>query len=144
MGNESTTVACIGLGKMGAALAHRLQQAGWRLVVYNRSPERTRPFVEAGASAAVTPREAAARADVIVSSLLDDDSVLAAVSGPNGLLAGIRPGAVHAGATTISPRASAALAELHRAVGANYVAARAPCRAPRCCAAGPRLRASRA
>jgi 3-hydroxyisobutyrate dehydrogenase-like beta-hydroxyacid dehydrogenase len=81
-----------------------------------------RPLVEAGATAAHTAREAAAAADIVVTNLMDDASVLGTVLGDNGILAGMRPGAIHIGTTTVSPSLSTRLAELHAANGSHYVA----------------------
>ena len=116
------SVACLGLGRMGSGIARNIQNAGFRLTVYNRTTEKMQPFVEAGATAASTPREAAAAADIVVTNLMDDASVLGAVSGDNGILAGMRPNAIHIGTTTISPSLSTRLAELHEAQGSHYVA----------------------
>ncbi len=119
---KSLTVAVIGLGRMGSGMARNIQKAGFRLVVYNRTAAKTTPFVAAGAEAAKTPCEAAAVADIVLTSLLDDRSVLDIVSADDGILAGLPPGAIHLGTTTISPAASARLAELHRDHGSHYVA----------------------
>jgi 3-hydroxyisobutyrate dehydrogenase-like beta-hydroxyacid dehydrogenase len=116
------SVACLGLGRMGSGIARNIQNAGFRLTVYNRTAEKMKPFVEAGAIAASTPREAAAAADIVVTNLMDDASVLGAVSGDNGILAGMRPNAIHIGTTTISPSLSTRLGELHEAQGSHYVA----------------------
>jgi len=116
------SVACVGLGRMGSGIARNIQNAGFRLTVYNRTTEKMKPFVEAGATAASTPREAAAAADIVVTNLMDDASVLGAVSGDNGILAGMRPNAIHIGTTTISPSLSTRLGELHEAQGSHYVA----------------------
>ena len=116
------SVACIGLGRMGSGIAHNIQNAGFRLTVYNRTAEKMKPLVEAGATGASTPREAAAAADIVVTNLMDDASVLGAVSGDNGILAGLRPDAIHIGTTTISPSLSAHLGKLHAAQGSNYIA----------------------
>jgi len=123
MTDKKITVACIGLGRMGAGIAHNVQRAGFKLVVYNRTREKTEPFVASGAVLALTPREAALAADVVVTSLMDDASVLEAVNGKDGLLAGLRPGAVHVGTTTISPKLTAHLVQLHAARGSQFVAA---------------------
>ena len=123
MAEINISVACIGLGRMGAGIAHNVQRAGLRLIVYNRTQEKTEPFVNSGAALARTPREAAQEADVVVTSLMDDASVLEVVNGPDGVLAGMRPGAVHAGTTTTSPNLSTLLTELHAAHGSEYVAA---------------------
>ncbi|MBZ5660186.1 MAG: NAD(P)-dependent oxidoreductase [Acidobacteriia bacterium] len=116
------SVACIGLGHMGSGIAGNIQKRGFPLAVYNRTSEKTAPFVSAGAVAARTAREAAAAADIVVTNLMDDDSVLDTVTGENGLLAGMRPDAIHIGTTTISPSLSTRLAALHAAHGSHYIA----------------------
>ena len=116
------SAACIGLGRMGSGIARNIQNAGFRLTIFNRTTEKMRPLVEAGATAASTPREAAAAADIVVTNLMDDASVLGAMTGDNGILAGVRPDAIHIGTTTISPSLSTRLGELHAAQGSHYVA----------------------
>src|SRR5207248_2725618 len=81
------------------------------------------PLITSGAALARTPREAAHAADVVVTSLMDDASVLDVVNGADGVLSGMRPGAVHAGTTTTSPNLSTRLTELHSSHGSEYVAA---------------------
>lgn len=119
---RSEKVACLGLGNMGAGIARRVQGAGFPLTVYNRTPSKTEPFVQAGAAAAATPREAAAAADIVITCLMDDASVLKTVSGEDGLLAGLKEDGVHINATTISPEAATTLADLHSKHGSHYVA----------------------
>jgi 3-hydroxyisobutyrate dehydrogenase-like beta-hydroxyacid dehydrogenase len=117
------SVACIGLGRIGGGIARNIQASGCRFIVYNRNPQKTQPFVAAGATRAASPREAAAAADIVVTCLMDDKSVLDNMKGDDGILAGMRPGAIHVGTSTISPRASTQLAELHASHGSHYVAA---------------------
>ncbi|HVB58425.1 MAG TPA: NAD(P)-dependent oxidoreductase [Candidatus Acidoferrales bacterium] len=119
---KSLSVACIGLGRMGAGLARNIQSAGFPLTVYNRTIEKTKPFVASGATLAKSPREAASAADVVVTNLMDDASVLGAMTGDDGILAGMRPGAIHIGTTTISPSLTTRLAEMHSTGGSHYVA----------------------
>jgi 3-hydroxyisobutyrate dehydrogenase-like beta-hydroxyacid dehydrogenase len=123
MGLESLTIACIGLGKIGSGIAKNVQASGCRFVVYNRTPGKSRSFVAAGAKEARTPREAVSSADVVVTSLMDDRSVLDTLSGEDGILAGMAKGAIHIGTSTISPVATAAIAALHKQYGSHYVAA---------------------
>ncbi len=89
---------------MGAAMVGRLADAGHDVVVYNRTTARARQLAERhGAGVAATPKEAAATADVVVVSLADDAAVRAAYLGPEGLVAGLRPGAVVADTSTVDP-----------------------------------------
>lgn len=107
---------------MGSGIAGNIQKHGFPLTVYNRSSGKAESFVSAGATAARTPREAAAAAEIIVTNLMDDVSVLDMVTGENGILAGMRPGSIHIGTTTISPSLSTRLAALHAERGSHYVA----------------------
>lgn len=116
-------VAVIGLGRMGSGIARSLLRAGFPVVVCNRTQEKMRPLVEAGAKAAATPAVAARGAKYVVTSLMGDVSVLAVVQGPDGLMAGLDPGAVHIGASTISADATRRLAALHVEHGREYLAA---------------------
>ncbi len=119
---SSYSVACIGLGRMGSGIAKNIQKTGCSLTVYNRTAEKAQPLVAAGASLARTPREAAAAVDFAITNLMDDASVLNAVTGPDGILAGMRPGAIHIGTTTISPKLSTRLAAMHAEQGSRYIA----------------------
>jgi 3-hydroxyisobutyrate dehydrogenase-like beta-hydroxyacid dehydrogenase len=116
-------VAFLGLGRMGSGIARNIQKAGFELVVYNRTPEKTKPFLAAGASAAQTPREAAADADFVITMLMDDRSILDVVEGPDGILAGMRPDSIHIGTTTASPSLAARLVKLHGEHGNHYLCA---------------------
>jgi 3-hydroxyisobutyrate dehydrogenase-like beta-hydroxyacid dehydrogenase len=119
---EPLSVACLGLGRIGAGIARSIQNAGYRVIVYNRSPQKAQPLVAAGATAKRSPREAVAEADVVITCLMDDRSVLDNMTGEDGILAGMRPGAIHIGTSTITPKATKRLAEMHAAHGSHYVA----------------------
>jgi 3-hydroxyisobutyrate dehydrogenase len=83
-------VAILGLGIMGAGMAGRLLFANFPLTVYNRNGEKCIPFTSAGAVAAATPREAASRAQIIISMVANDDASRDVWLGENGALAGAR------------------------------------------------------
>ncbi len=111
----------IGLGNMGSAFAERLLAAGYDLRVYNRSREKAGPFAALGATVADSVAELAAGADVVLTSLSDDEaleSIAAAV------VASARPGAVLADSSTVSPGASARVAA--EAADASILYLRAP------------------
>src|SRR5215831_4824078 len=123
MNIKEQTIAHIGLGRMGSGIAKNIQAAGCHFVVYNRSAEKMQPFIAAGAKAARTPREAASEADIVVTSLMDDKSVFDLMLGDDGILAGMRGGAIHIGTSTISPGASTHCSALHAKQGSHYLAA---------------------
>ena len=123
MAESIRRVGFIGLGRMGAAMARNVLRAGVRLTVYNRTRAKMQPLLDAGAAGAASAAEAAAGAEIVVTSLMDDQSVLDATAGAEGLLQRLPPGAVHIGTTTISPRCAGRLAALHAAHGSDYLAA---------------------
>jgi 3-hydroxyisobutyrate dehydrogenase-like beta-hydroxyacid dehydrogenase len=97
-------VAVVGAGRMGAAMVGTLRRAGVEVLVFNRTRPRAEAVAEAtGAAVAATAREAAAGAQVVLSSLADDAAVEAAFTGPDGVVAGLRPGTVVCESSTIDP-----------------------------------------
>lgn len=94
-GNDAavTTVAVIGAGKMGAAMAGNLCRAGFATVVWDKNPSAAAALAEAGASAAPTATGAVQAADVVITMLPDGDAVTS-VAIDLGMLAAIPAGAV--------------------------------------------------
>jgi 3-hydroxyisobutyrate dehydrogenase-like beta-hydroxyacid dehydrogenase len=123
MSAQQLSVACLGLGRIGVGIAQSIQRAGHRLTVYNRSPEKTKSFAGSPATIARTPREAAAQADIVLTCLMDDKSVLENILGESGILAGMRHGAIHIGTSTVTPKATNHFAKLHADHRSHYLAA---------------------
>src|SRR5438034_4934049 len=116
------TVAVLGAGRMGSAMAERLSSRDVAVIVYNRSPDRARELAErVGARVADTPAEAAAGADVVISMVADDEAVRALYAGPDGVPAGIRAGAVAVDMSTVLPDTIRAIAPAVRARGAGVL-----------------------
>jgi 3-hydroxyisobutyrate dehydrogenase len=99
---QQTRVALIGLGLMGSGMARRLLGAGFALTVWNRNPERAKAIAGEGAHLAATPREAASRADVVLSMVADDAASRAVWLGDDGALAGAAQGAVLVESSTLT------------------------------------------
>jgi 3-hydroxyisobutyrate dehydrogenase len=95
-------VALLGLGTMGAGMAGRLLSSGFPVSVYNRNPERAKPFAERGASVANSPRDAALNAEVVISMVADDVASREIWLGPNGALVAAKSGAVLIESSTLS------------------------------------------
>jgi 3-hydroxyisobutyrate dehydrogenase/2-hydroxy-3-oxopropionate reductase len=109
----SLNVTVVGTGRMGGAMAARLARHDFPVTVHNRTPERaSRLAVDIGALVAGTPRDAVSGADIVLVSLADDAAVTAAYSGPDGIAAGIDPGAVVLETSTIAPATVRGLAPL--------------------------------
>jgi 3-hydroxyisobutyrate dehydrogenase-like beta-hydroxyacid dehydrogenase len=97
-------IGMVGAGRMGAAMVGRLVEVGFDVVVYNRTRSKADDVAERwGATVAATPREAAQAADAVLVSLADDAAVVAAYTGPDGLVAGVRPGVIVADTSTVDP-----------------------------------------
>lgn len=103
------TIGFIGLGIMGKPMAKNLLKAGFPLVVHNRSRGPVDALVSEGANAADTPAETAAASDIVITMLPDSPDVQSVVLGPNGVLAGSRPGTVLIDMSTIAPTVTRAL-----------------------------------
>jgi 3-hydroxyisobutyrate dehydrogenase-like beta-hydroxyacid dehydrogenase len=75
------TVAVIGLGAMGSRMAGRLLDAGYDVVVWNRTAEKAQPLVERGAEGAESPADAAERAEALITMLTDPAALESVISG---------------------------------------------------------------
>lgn len=114
-------VAFIGLGNMGSGIAQCILKGGFDLTVWNRTAAKMEPLVANGAKAAASAKAAVTGADVVITSLMDDKSIIDNLQAADGILAGMKPGAVHVCVTTISPKCANELTELHRKHGSYYV-----------------------
>jgi 3-hydroxyisobutyrate dehydrogenase-like beta-hydroxyacid dehydrogenase len=110
----------IGLGNMGTAIAERLLAAGHDLSVYNRSAEKAERLGAAGATVFATAGELAAAVDVVLTSLADDEALEAVAS---DVAAAAAPGTLLVDLSTVSPAASARVAELADAASLLYLRA---------------------
>ncbi len=114
-------IGFIGLGHMGSAIAGNLVRAGHEVTVWNRSADKARPLVEAGARLAETPAGAAG-GKVVFTMLANDGAVEGVVFGEAGVLpSAARP--IHVSMSTISVALAERLTEAHAAAGGDYVSA---------------------
>lgn len=121
---ERPVVAVVGLGAMGGRLAANLLTESYRLVVANRTSAAADRLAAAGAVVATSPRDAAARADVVLVAVSDDHASRAVWTDPRaGLLQGLRPGGVAVECSTVSPGWVRELDGLARASGARFLEA---------------------
>jgi 3-hydroxyisobutyrate dehydrogenase-like beta-hydroxyacid dehydrogenase len=116
-------VAVVGLGQMGSAVSELLLERGHEVAVWNRSTEPRERL--AGGGAVACPDYAAVwrEAGAAVTFLADDGSTDAVLAAPDGLLASAPAGSVLIEMSTISPQASARIAETAAAHGVRYVRA---------------------
>lgn len=105
-------LAFIGLGVMGGPMAGHLVTAGHTVRAWNRTRVKADAWCgQHGGSLAETPAEAAAEAEVVLTCVGRDEDLEAVVCGPQGLLAGLRPGSLLIDHSTVSAEVSRRLAE---------------------------------
>jgi 2-hydroxy-3-oxopropionate reductase len=115
-------VGFIGLGIMGKPMAKNLMEAGYELVLYNRTLEKAQELAEDGeAEVATNPREVAENSEIIITMLPDSPDVEAVVAGESGVLEGIRDGVLLVDMSTISPVVTEELAEKLKEHGASML-----------------------
>jgi hypothetical protein len=111
-------IGFVGLGQMGSAIAGNLLKTGHEVIVWNRSADKAAPLVEAGATLAATPAEAAA-SGMVMSMLADDKAVEAVVFGAGGILAAAsKP--IHISLSTIGIRCAERLTAAHADAGGAW------------------------
>ena len=114
-------VAVVGLGPMGSRMAARLLAGGHEVAVWNRSAGKAEALVAAGAREADTPAEAADGAAVVLTMVADDAAVRAVVLAEDGVAAGLKTEAVHAGCSTVSVALARELEASHAYVSATVL-----------------------
>lgn len=116
-------VAVVGTGTMGAPIAVNLARAGLAVAAWNRTPAKAEALAADGVAAAATPAEAVAGADAVGIVVTDDAAVEAVLDGPDGILAGLRPGALVLDLSTTSIPAKQRFADRVRSAGGRPVEA---------------------
>ena len=121
-GDDRTRVAVCGLGRMGRPIAARIAAGGFPLTVWNRTPAAAEALAAStGARSAATPAEAGRNADVVITMLTDGAAVLDVLRGPDGVLAGSRPGAVVVDCSTTGADYARQAADLCRDAGVGFL-----------------------
>jgi 3-hydroxyisobutyrate dehydrogenase-like beta-hydroxyacid dehydrogenase len=114
-------ISYLGLGTMGNGMASNLLKGGYRLTVWDRTPEKCEPFSRKGAHAAKTPADAVRDADLVMYSLSDDNVVEKVVFGENGVLSAIAAGQIAVDMSTVLPATSLREEEAYAKRGADFL-----------------------
>jgi len=116
---DSTKVAVLGTGIMGAAMARNLLSEGMEVRAWNRSREKAEPLTEDGAEVAESPADAARDADILLTMLTDADVIEKALDGD--VLTALADGGVWLQMSTVGEEGNARLSEMARESGVPYV-----------------------
>jgi 3-hydroxyisobutyrate dehydrogenase-like beta-hydroxyacid dehydrogenase len=114
-------IGFVGLGLMGSRMALNLVRAGYPVIVYNRTPEKTKPLAEAGATVAGSLAELAENSEIVITMISDSAALQEVVFGLDGLLDSLQPGAVLIDMSTVDPKVSKQVAAAVRARGAHML-----------------------
>lgn len=110
-------IGYIGLGLMGKSIAKNILNAGFPLVVHNRSQAAVEELVTLGATRASSPAEVASQVDVVFTNLPDSPDVEKVVLGEKGIIAGAHPGLIFVDNSTIRPASARKIAAALAQVG---------------------------
>jgi 3-hydroxyisobutyrate dehydrogenase-like beta-hydroxyacid dehydrogenase len=115
------TLGWIGLGDIGLPMMRRLAGAGNEVVVWARTPARLQPALDAGATAAGSPAELAARCEGVMLCVTDGDAVEQVVFGPRGVAEGAKRGTLIVDHSTIHPETARLAARRLTSAGVGWV-----------------------
>jgi 3-hydroxyisobutyrate dehydrogenase len=112
-----TKIGWVGTGVMGRWMCQHLMTAGYKATVYNRTKEKARPLLDAGAAYAESPRAVAEQSDVVFAIVGFPKDVREVFLGQDGALAGSKAGNVHVDMTTSEPSLAREIYEAAKARG---------------------------
>jgi len=115
------SIAFVGLGAMGSAMAQRLLAAGHAVTGYNRTRAKAEALASRGLVVADSARAAVEGAEVVLSMVTDSDALRDVALRDDGILAGLGRGAVWAEMSTVSPAVTRMLGERVQDKGASLL-----------------------
>jgi 2-hydroxy-3-oxopropionate reductase len=114
-------IGFIGFGTMGRPMAEHLLRAGHTLHVWSRRVASADFLLAQGAHWCETPAAVARAAEIVCSNVTGSADVESLALGPNGLIEGLAPGAIHVDFSTIAPSAARRIAAAYAERGADFV-----------------------
>lgn len=111
----------VGLGVMGSQMVNRLLGKGHRVTGYNRTRSKAEWLIEKGMKWAGTPRAVVDASDITLSMVTNSAALAAVMNGPEGMLAGVKPGKILVDMSTVGPAFSREMAEKVREKGGDLV-----------------------
>jgi 3-hydroxyisobutyrate dehydrogenase-like beta-hydroxyacid dehydrogenase len=114
-------VGIVGLGRMGAAMSHRLRQNGIELVGWDQNANTNQTLAASGLPIANSARAVAAASEVVISIITEDHGVRRIFTGSQGFLSGDVTGKLFIEMSTLQPMTGRELAPLVEAKGARLI-----------------------
>jgi 3-hydroxyisobutyrate dehydrogenase-like beta-hydroxyacid dehydrogenase len=116
-------IGFVGLGIMGSAMATNLLKAGFKVTVWNRSPDKYSPLVDLGATVSASPRAVAERSDVVIAMMATPVAVQSVRDGSEGIVAGLSSGTGYVDMSTVDAETSLESYRLAHEKGALFLEA---------------------
>jgi len=114
-------IGIIGTGFLGKAVAKRLLDTGHKVIVYNRTKDKTESLKNLGAIVANTPKDLAQDCDLIITIVKDSDAVESVSFDKNGIVDGKHEGLTVADMSTINPVSSKKIAKKFQENGISMI-----------------------
>jgi 3-hydroxyisobutyrate dehydrogenase len=118
---QLSNIGFIGLGRIGKPMAKNIFDAGYDLTVYDLREEAVTELVKRGAVAAQSPRDVAARAEMIALAVVDDTQVEEVLTGAHGVFETALPGSIVAIHSTVLPQNVKRMAEIFVRKGVHVI-----------------------
>ncbi len=116
-------IGFVGLGIMGSAMASNLLKAGFKVTVWNRSPDKYSLLVDLGATVAASPRVVAESSNVVIAMMANPAAVLSVRDGAEGIIAGLSSGIGYVDMSTVDAGTSLESYRLAHEKGALFLEA---------------------
>ena len=108
--DDKPTIGFLGLGIMGVPMSQNLVKAGFSVTVWNRSPDKCMPVVQAGAKQATTAAEVVQKCDITFAMLADPAAAEEVALGPAGVVEAMCAGKGYVDVSTVDPACAATIA----------------------------------
>jgi 3-hydroxyisobutyrate dehydrogenase len=119
--SHTARIGWIGTGVMGASMCGHLIHAGFSATIFNRTQAKAEPLLKAGARWADSPKAVAEQSDVVFTIVGYPADVRQVILGPDGVLAGCKPGNIIVDMTTSEPALAVEIAAAAALVGVHAI-----------------------
>jgi 3-hydroxyisobutyrate dehydrogenase-like beta-hydroxyacid dehydrogenase len=114
-------IGLVGLGRMGAAMSHRLREQGFDVVGWDQDADKNRSAAQSGLRIAADPRAIAAESEIVISIITEDHGVRRIFTGSQGFLTAEIKGKLFIEMSTLQPMTGRELAPLVEGKGARLI-----------------------
>ena len=114
-------IGIVGTGMLGEAVGLHLMDAGYDVIVFNRTKEKTKKIEEKGARVGDSPKQVAEDSDLVITIVKDADAVRKVIFGDSGVMEGKHDGMCIADMSTINPNSTREISKQVRENGIDYM-----------------------